>query len=166
MAQRSCSWKIPGKVFHFFTSSAFLLHLHHTHFWSSWQELPRTTALGNKQNRDAAIWSYAFINPFAKEKKPTHNNPQKTTLAWILSKLSATMEIENHLGKKMLHYIYWYFSQSAVWSSRDSGRTSSHGLRAAQSILWDNQSSQFLLTEKPEVCHFTGSSWHPCTVGS
>lgn len=40
----------------------------------------------------------ALISPFAKKKK----KPQ----AWILSKKSATMEIENHLGKKMLHCIY------------------------------------------------------------
>lgn len=69
----------------------------------------------------------ALITPFAKKKKyHTHT--------WFFSKLSATMETENHIGKKMLQC----FSHCTVCSSRDFGKASSHDLRAIQYILWDN----------------------------
>lgn len=43
----------------------------------------------------------ALISPFPKTKQT-----KKHPTSWILSKLSATMEIENYPGKKILHYIY------------------------------------------------------------
>lgn len=105
----------------------------------------------------------ALISPFAKKNKKNKNKKNHIHI-WIFSKMSATMETENHLGKKMLQCVYEYFSHSTVSNSRDFGKASSHDLRAIQYILWDNQCSQFLFTANPkegeEVCNFTGSTWY------
>lgn len=67
--------------------------------------MKKTHTTGSLTNRAVRI-----VCPFSKKKKKEKKNQKdkkkKTPHTWILSKLSATMEIENYLGEKTLHCVY------------------------------------------------------------